>query len=121
MGKAQLREMLIEIQKEEALREFLGDKFNEATDGEKEHFLSFVINEINNDVDKMLNEHVEQHLRNLPEQKSHIKLMIFYTSFSILLTGLSGYAINEKNWAVVVFAYVLLIATQSLPYIINKK
>jgi len=121
MVKTHLRDTLIKIQEEEVLKEYLGDAYDNATPQEKEKFLSYVKDSIEDDVDKMLNEHVQQHIKKSPEKKSHNKLMMFYTTFSVLLTGLSGYGINEKDWYIVIIAYTLLIATQSLPYIINKK
>ncbi|WP_080875274.1 hypothetical protein [Oceanobacillus timonensis] len=121
MGKARLRELLIEIQKEETLKELLGSEYYVKTKEEKEHYLSFVISQIEQDVDKMLNEHVEQHLRSLPENKSHRNLMIFYTIANVVLTGAAGFAVNEKTWVFVVILYILLCGVQVLPYIINKK
>ncbi len=118
---ARLREMLIEMQKEEVLKEYLGDSYEKASRQEKDSFLSYVIENIENSVDKMLNDHVEQHIKNAPEKKDHNRLMLFYTSFSVALTALLGYAFNEENLILIIISYALLVGTQSLPYIVNQK
>lgn len=116
-----LRNYLIKLQQDETLKEYLGSNYEIATKEEKEKFLSFVDNQIEYDVDCMLNEYVDYRINTSPEKKQNNKIKVVYTTLTVLLSGFSGYAINEEAWGFVVFIYILLVVTQSLPYIINKE
>lgn len=116
-----LRETLIGLQQEEVLKSYMGDEYKHSSKEEREHFLSFVNDSIENDVDKMLNEYFDQKQKNLPDRKRNNTMMIIYTTLTIILTGLSGYVINRELWTIVVIIYVILIIVQSIPYFSDKE
>lgn len=120
MGKVSLRNLLIELQQEETLKAYLKNGYNTATAQEKEEFLGYVNETIENDVDRMLMDYVENQKRISPQRKTHNKLMIAYTVLSLALTGLSGYTVNQEYWGITIVIYLILICIQSLPYISNN-
>lgn len=115
-----LRDKLIALQREETLRQYLGNNYENASESEKDHFLSFVDEQIHNDVDKMLNEFVEQRLNTSPEKKKNNIITYIYTVLTLILTGLSSYLVNDENWSVVIIIYIILILVQTIPYVVNK-
>ncbi|MDX8288823.1 hypothetical protein SLL00_03420 [Metabacillus indicus] len=118
---SQLRETLLEMQKEKTLKLLLGASYDTATQAQKDHFLSIVGNQINVDVDRMLHDYVLSYNSNTPLAKKNNKLRWVYISCNVILASASGYAINIENWPFVIFLGLLTILNQFLPFIYNKE
>lgn len=118
---SQLRETLLEVQKEKTLRLLLGIRYDQATDQEKAHYLSVLGNQIEVDVDRLLNEYILSYQQNTPVRRKSKKLRWVYITGNTIL-GLAGaYAVNEKAWVFVGFIAVMMIINQYLPFVYNEE
>ncbi|PED86680.1 hypothetical protein CON43_22630 [Bacillus cereus] len=118
---SQLRDTLLELQKEKTLRLLLGDNgYAQATDADKQHYLSVLGNQIENDVDALLHQHVINYQSNTPVSRKSKKLRWVYITLNVVLTMLGAYAINEKAWIFAIGIGIVTIINQALPFIYEK-
>ncbi|PED63149.1 hypothetical protein [Bacillus toyonensis] len=117
---SQLRDTLLELQKEKTLRLLLGNRYDQATDAEKQHYLSVVGTQIENDVDVLLHQHVINYQSNTPVSRKGKKLKWVYIIVNVVLTILGAYAVNEKAWVYVVGIGIMTAINQCLPFIYER-
>lgn len=115
-----LRETLLEIQKEKTLKRLLGNNFSQATDAEKAHYLSVLGNSIENDVDQLLHQYVLNFQNNTPTRKKGKKLRWVYIIGNVVLGLGSAYAVNETEWVYVSILGFLMVVNQLLPFIYEE-
>ncbi|WP_062239955.1 hypothetical protein [Fictibacillus sp. FJAT-27399] len=116
---SQLRDTLIKAQKEQTLKELLQEKYDETPVEQKEHFLSFLDDTIERDVDKMIREEIHTYNENTPAKKKNKKLTIFLIIANVILTILIGFTVNEKEWGYVSALGVLMALVLILPLILE--
>ncbi|WP_433959325.1 hypothetical protein [Cytobacillus horneckiae] len=117
---SQLRETLLNLQKEKTLRLLLGADYDTATQAQREHFLQIVGAQIEVDVDSMLHEYVLRHRANSPVSQKNNKLKWVHIVGNIVLSLAGAYAINEQEWIFVGFVAILMIIIQYLPFVYDK-
>jgi fatty-acid desaturase len=116
-----LREILIKVQEEETLKELLLDKYSEATEEQKLHYLSFLGDTINRGVDKLIREEVDNFNENTPLKKKNKNLTYLFVVSNVVLTILITYAVNLEAWTFVWGIGVLMVANLLLPLIFTDK
>lgn len=118
---SQLRESLLELQKEKTLRLLLGNDYDTATDQQKQHYLSVVGDQIERDVDLLLHEYVLTYQSTTPVSRKGKKLRWVYIIGNVALASLGGYAINEEQWVFVIGIGILAAINQYLPFVYEKE
>jgi fatty-acid desaturase len=114
---SQLRDTLIKAQKEQTLKELLQEKYEETPLEQKEHFLSFLGDTIERDVDKMIREEIDAFNENTPIKRKNKKLTIFQIIANVILTILIGFTVNEEQWFYVAGLGLLMALVLILPLI----
>lgn len=117
---SQLRDTLLEIQKEKTLRLLLQADYDTATDAQKAHFLSIVGSQIEADVDNMLHQYVLNYQANTPTARKNNKLRWVYTVGNVVLALGSAYAVNKEEWIFVAVMGILMVVNQYLPFVYGK-
>lgn len=118
---SQLRNTLIDIQKEKTLRLLLGSEYEMATVEHKKNLLSMVDDQIQIDVDKLLRDHIHAHQASSPEVKKDNKLKWIYVSANIVLTSANAYAINQEEWIFWSVSSILIVLNQALPFVYDNR
>lgn len=116
---SQLRDTLIEVQKEVFLKKLLGNAYETTPADQKAHFLSVLGDQIEKDVDKMIREEINTYLDNSPQKKTNKKLSIFVIAVEVILTTLLGFMINANEWYYVAGIGLLMILVLSLPLLLE--
>jgi hypothetical protein len=114
---SQLRETLLELQKEKTLRLLLRENYEQATEEEKEHYLNIVGDQIESDVDNLLFNYVHNYHKNTPVQRKGKKLRWVYIAGNVILGIVGAFAINEKAWFYVITTGILMLGNQYLPFV----
>lgn len=117
---AQLRDTLIELQKEKTLRLLLGTNYDTASDQEKEHFYAIVKNQIEVDVDVMIQQYILSYQASSPVVQKNKKIRWVYIVGNVILGTGGAYAVNKEEWIFVGLMGLLMIVNQYLPFVYNK-
>ncbi|WP_163538320.1 hypothetical protein [Gracilibacillus sp. YIM 98692] len=113
----QLKEVLIKVQKDKILLKALGDRYHTATEEEKEQLLDVVRDQIDHDVEKLLNDHINHHNKTKPARKKYIGAKIVSASLNIISTIGIGYSVNQELWVPVIICGAVLLVSQVILFI----
>lgn len=115
-----LRDTLLEIQREKTLKLLLADEYENASEEKKKHYLRVVDKQIEHDVDKMLQDFIISYKKDSPEAKKNRSLRWFYIILNVILTPGIAYAVNKEEWLFLAILSILMVVNQSLPHIYEK-
>jgi|SRR5579875_1870516 len=118
---SQLRNTLLELQKEKTLKLLLGNDYDTASEDQKQHYLSVVGDQIERDVDLMLHEYVINFQSNTPVSRKGKKLKWVYIVGNVSLGILLAYAVNKEQWVFAIGIGVLTVINQYLPFVYEKE
>lgn len=112
MNNPSIREILIEYQEEQVLREYLGANYETTTASEKQRFINVVKKTIEREVDNILQTFVDDVQKGSPERRRRKKLSILNLVITALATPGIAYSVNIENWIVVVILSLILLTIQ---------
>lgn len=107
-----LRSIVKKRQQEQALRKYLGDKFETTPDEIKEKLLSAADESIEREVNSILNAFIEEALKDSPETKRRKSKAILNLLSVIISTPSIAYGVNIENWTMVIVISLLLALVQ---------
>lgn len=117
---AQLRDILLETQKEKTLYALFQGQAENLTQEEKDHYLGILGDQIERDVDKLLHDYVITFNESTPVKKKGKRLRYFYTAFNIISNVGIAYAVNIEAWVFVTILSILLVGNQFLPFVYEE-
>ncbi len=118
---SQLRKILRDVQEEKTLKLLLKDNYHQATNEERQYYLSIVDDQIEKDVDLMLHDYILNYQSNSPVNKKNKSLRWVYIVGNVASAGLLGYAINQESWILAIGMGIWSIINQYLPFIYDKE
>ncbi|MED3716049.1 hypothetical protein P4518_01430 [Geobacillus thermodenitrificans] len=107
-----IRAIIRRHQEEQALRQYLGERYDTTPDEEKRRFLNAVNDIIEREVDSILRAFVEEAQIGSPERKRRRRQNILNLVVTLICTPAIGYAVNIENWIIVGFFSLVLLAVQ---------
>lgn len=116
----QLRNKLLSIQKEEILREFMGEEYLSSSQEEKDRIYEYIGSRVEQEVDVMLREFIYNYNKSSPQAKQNFWMQIIFTFINIVLTIGIAFAVNEKAWVFVSILGIVSFVTHFIPHIQSR-